>query len=226
MRRQKSVYTIFSWVDGEEVESILPKLKQKEQYDLGVKSGEILRTLHTLPAPTGAREWYDRYFAVIDKRLDAYKTKGVLFDGNNVILDYIENNRNLLKNRPQSRLHGDYHEGNLIISKDNTLSVIDWHFVDFENYGDPWYEFNRIGTNCPAFATGQIDGYFANKIPDDFWKLLIFYHAVGAITSIVWAKYFAPERLDAILKMNTDILKWINKDNPMPTWYLEKLDPA
>ena len=50
--------------------------------------------------------------------------------------------------------------GNLIISSDRQLYVIDWHTVDFDNCGDPWYDFNPLGIEFPAFASGQIVGYF------------------------------------------------------------------
>lgn len=110
--------------------------------------------------------------------------------------------------------------GNLILSKSGQLFVIDWHTVDFENYGDPWYEFNRIGIEYPTFASGQIDGYFDNNVPEEFWKLLAFYLSASAITSIVWSKYFAPERLTSILELNQNVLKWFNNmTNTKPTWY-------
>ncbi|MFA9378341.1 MAG: hypothetical protein ACERKZ_16595 [Lachnotalea sp.] len=100
------------------------------------------------------------------------------------------------------------------------LYVIDWHMVDFNIYGDPWYEFNRIGIEYPAFAVGQIDGYFENNPPESFWMLLEYYLSASAITSIVWAKYFAPERLHSILQLNLNILNWYDgMQNPIPTWY-------
>lgn len=140
------------------------------------------------------------------------------------ILSYIDKNRRLLKNRPQVYHHGDYHMGNMVQSKKGQLHVIDWHTVDFNNYGDPWYEFNRIGVEYPFFASGQIDGYFNKEIPEEFWELLALYLSTSAITSIVWAKYCAPERLDSIIHLNNAILHWFNNMNSaIPTWYLPKL---
>ena len=40
--------------------------------------------------------------------------------------------------------HGDWHTENLLLSEDGRLSVIDWELLDYDNYGDPWEEFNRI----------------------------------------------------------------------------------
>lgn len=153
--------------------------------------------------------------------MEAFRSEGISFVGDTIILNYLESNKDLLTNRPQCYHHGDYHIGNMIQSDTGHLSIIDWHTVDFENCGDPWYEFNRIGIEFSAFASGQIDGYFNHEVPEKFWKLLAYYLAASAITSIVWAKYFAPERIHDILKMNTDILFWFDyMKNPIPTWYL------
>lgn len=222
-RHGKNVYTLLSWIDGEEVEAVLPGLPQKAQYELGLESGRILRKIHANPAPAGIEDWSKRYFSVIDERLDAFRREGVSFEGSAMILSYIENNRFLLQGRPQVCHHGDYHMGNLIQSQSG-LYVIDWHMVDFDNYGDPWYEFNRIGVEWPFFASGQIDGYFDGEIPKEFWKLLAFYLSASAITSIVWAKYFAPGRLHSILQLNREILRWFDNMNcAVPTWYSPQL---
>lgn len=216
----KSVYTLLSWIDGDEVELVLHRLSTSEQYTLGFKSGEILRKIHTLSKQKCEIDWSTRYFAVIDERLDAFLSEGIPFDGDKIILNYLKENKHLLKNRPQCYHHGDYHMGNLIQSKDGHLSVIDWHTVDFDNYGDPWYEFNRIGIEYPAFASGQIDGYFLDNIPETFWRLLAYYLSASAITSIVWAKYYAPDRINAILNLNLDIICWFdNMKNLIPSWY-------
>ncbi len=217
---RKEVYTLLSWIEGEEAEIIVPSLPQDEQCAIGKAAGRILRKIHSLPPVETAQTWTERYFSVIDERLEAFRKEGDRFPGWEIMLEYIESNRHLLDDRPQVYHHGDYHMGNLILSGDHKISVIDWHTVDFDNIGDPWYEFNRIGVEYPYFASGQIDGYFSGDIPTDFWELLAYYLSVSAITSIVWAKYFAPRRLMPILKLNTDILEWFdNMKNPIPAWY-------
>ncbi len=216
----REVYTLLSWVEGEEAEIIVPKLSNDEQYAIGKESGGILRKIHTLPFVETTQTWKERYFSVIDERLAAFHKEGDRFPGWEIMMEYIESNRCLLDNRIQVYHHGDYHMGNLILSDNHKVSVIDWHTVDFDNIGDPWYEFNRIGVEYPCFASGQIDGYFDGNIPDEFWKLLAYYLSVSAVTSIVWAKYFAPKQLKSILKLNTDVLEWFgNMNNTIPVWY-------
>lgn len=218
----KSVYTLLNWIDGVEVETILPKLTNEKQYILGIESGKILQKIHSVPSMDISDNWAKRYWSVMNPRLEAFCSEGIPFAGDSSILDYLKSNRELLNNRPQCYHHGDYHTGNMIQSETGQLQIIDWHTVDFDNCGDPWYEFNRIGIEYPAFASGQIDGYFNHEVPDEFWRLFSYYVAASAITSIVWAKYFAPERIHEILKLNTDILYWFdNMKNPVPTWYVK-----
>lgn len=216
----KSVYQLLTWVEGEEVEIALPQLSEAQQYDLGLQAGKALRLVHSVPAPTNTGNWESRYFSVIDERLESFHQYGDSFDGDKTILEYLDNNRNLLAQRPQYRHHGDYHEGNMILSPEGKLYIIDWHTVDFDNIGDPWYEFNRLDCTKPHFATGQLCGYFNGEPPKEFWKLLAYYQAASAITSIAWAKYHAPEELSRVMQMNRDVLTWYDGFNRVvPSWY-------
>ncbi len=216
------VYTLLTWINGEEAELVVPRLSGQEQYLIGKEAGRILKKIHTLVPADTTGTWRERYFKVIDERLEAFRKEGDRFPGCETMMEYIESNRCLLDHRPQTYQHGDYHMGNLILSDSHRVSVIDWHTIDFENMGDPWYEFNRIGAENPYFASGQIDGYFDGNVPDDFWRVFAYYLSASAMTSIVWAKYFAPDCLPSVLKLNTDILKWFdNMNSPIPTWYTQ-----
>lgn len=213
-------YTVLTYLPGEPAETLLPRLSAAEQYDLGLQAGRILRQIHD-HSPVSGANWYDRYFSVIQPRLDAYRREGIPFDGSEQVLRFLDENRHLLKARPLCRHHGDYHTGNMIVSE-GKLSVIDWHTVDFDNTGDAWYEFNRIAADQPAFARGQIDGYFGGSVPEDFWRVFALYLSVSAITSIVWAKHRAPELLEEIMGLNRRVAELFDKmENPVPKWYRE-----
>ncbi len=216
----KMVYSLTAWVEGEMLETVLKKKSRKEQYALGVTSGKLLKSIHSLQECDVSENWLERYLKVINPRICAFREEGIPFEGDSCILDYFEQNKGLLDSRPQVFLHGDYHMGNMILSESNEIVIIDWEKVDFDSIGDPWYEFNRIGTEYPGFAKGQIDGYFEGNPPEKFWKLLALYISVSAITSIVWAKYFAQEELENIMSLNRSVLTWYdNMSNPIPTWY-------
>ena len=218
-----SVYMLLEWMEGEEAEKVVPTMTKDKQYSIGLKSGQILKGIHENSTINDMdRDWYARYFDVIQPRIEAYKNEGVPFEGADEILSFIEENKHLLHERRQCRIHGDFHLGNLIINEKEELFVIDWQTVDFEGVGDPWVDFINIGIEHPAFAAGQIDGYFNHQVPEEFWRMLALYLAVSAITSIVWAKYFARGRLDGILTLNKNVVKWYNGMNQViPSWYKE-----
>jgi aminoglycoside phosphotransferase (APT) family kinase protein len=216
----KSVYSLLTWCDGEDAEAVLPFLTETEQYALGKESGEILKKIHSIPAPKDQEEWSSRFSRKTNLKIDKYKACGIRFDGDEKIIGYIEANRHLLSGRPQCCQHGDYHVDNMIISPERTLSIIDFNRPDF---GDPWEEFNRIvwSAACsPQFATGQLNGYFDGNPPIEFFKLLAFYIASNTLSSIYWAVPFGQSQIDTMMKQSQDVQFWFdNMKNPVPTWY-------
>ena len=216
----EGVYSIQSWIDGKDLETVLPMLSDTEQYILGLKSGEIARKIHTIPAPDTQEDWESRFNHKTDMKIKKYHECGLRFEGDEHVLAYIEQNRHILKNRPQSFQHGDYHVGNMML-ENGDLKIIDFDHYDF---GDPWEEFNRIvwsAAASPHFATGQLRGYFDGEPPTPFFKLLAFYIAGNTLSSIYWAVPFGPFDLDTMMKQAQDVLIWYdNMRNPVPAWYL------
>ena len=214
------VYSLQSWIDGEDLETVLPSLLDTEKYLLGIKSGEIIRKMHTIPAPDTQEDWAVRFNRKTDIKIQKYQECGLRFEGDTYVLDYIEQNRRLLENRPQCFQHGDYHTGNMML-ENGELKIIDFDRYDF---GDPWEEFNRIVWSValsPHFATGQLRGYFGEVPPIEFFKLLAFYIASNTLSSIYWAIPFGQSEIDTMMKQSQDVLEWYdNMQNPVPTWYL------
>jgi len=215
------VYSLQSWIDGEDLEAVLPLLSETEQYVLGFKSGEIARKMHTIPAPKTQEDWASRFNRKTDMKIQKYHECGLRFEGDDYVIAYIERNRHLLENRPQCFQHGDYHVGNMMLES-GELKIIDFDRYDF---GDPWEEFNRIvwsAAASPHFAAGQLRGYFGGEPPLEFFKLLAFYIASNTLSSIYWAVPFGSSDLNTMMKQAQDVLTWFdNMKNPVPTWYLK-----
>lgn len=221
----KSVYVLLTWVDGEDAEKILPLLSETQQYVLGLSSGKILRKIHSLSAPGTLEDWQVRFNRKTDRRIETYhknKTQALTSGGEEHFLSYVENNRALLKNRPQCYQHGDYHPGNMIIAPNGSLFIIDWNRDDF---GDPWEEFNRItftAHTSPHFTTGQLQGYFDGEPPEEFFKLLAFYIASNQLGVVGWALPFGKSEVDFAQKQNEEVLDWYsNMRTYIPSWYLK-----
>jgi aminoglycoside phosphotransferase (APT) family kinase protein len=217
----KSVYMLLKWCEGEDAELVLPKMSESEQYRLGVKSGEILRQLHRIPAPSDQEDWGVYFNRKADTKIKNYRECGLKIDDDEKFISYLEGNRRLLEERPQCFQHGDYHVGNMIISPEGELSIIDFNRND---YGDPWEEFNRIVWSAavsPHFATGQLNGYFNGKPPIQFFKLLAFYISCNTLSSIYWAIPFGEKEVTIMKNQAKEILSWFDgMDNHLPTWYL------
>lgn len=217
------VYLLLTWIDGNEAEKIIPSLKPEEQYEFGLKAGKMLRKIHQIPAPEGEKPWKERFSAKIDRNIKNYEICGIKIHGIDKIINYIENNRNLIENRPQSFQHGDYHIGNMIVTERKKLGIIDFDRTD---YGDPWEEFNRItwcANKSSLFASGRINGYFEGKIPDLFFRLMALYIACNQLSSVPWAVQFGQKEIDTMLRQTQNVLNWYdNFQSYIPAWYISK----
>lgn len=220
-RCKDGFYSIQTWIEGSDAEETIPGLTDAEQYAYGLEAGRILKTIHSIPAPDTQPQWETRFNAKMDRKIKMYRECPVKFDGAEDIIAYIEANRHLLKGRPQSFQHGDYHVGNMMIEK-NRIVIIDFDRYD---YGDPWEEFNRI-TWCaqcsPLFASGMVNGYFDGEVPMEFWRLLALYISSNMLSSIPWAISFGEQEIQTMLKQAGDVLEWYDHmRNPVPTWYFK-----
>ena len=228
----EGVCMLYSWIDGKDLtEGALPLLPETQQYALGFRAGEILRKIHSVPAPKTQENWETRFNRKIDMKIRKYHECGLRFEGDEHVLAYIEQNRHLLKDRPQCFQHGDYHANNMMLETHpnepagspgtpGQLRIIDFDRYDF---GDPWEEFNRIAISVqdsPYFAIGQVRGYFNGEPPMEFFKLLALYIASNTLSNITWAMSFGQSQVDFMMKLNSDILAWYdNMRNPVPYWY-------
>ena len=183
-----------------------------------------LRKIHSIPAPAAQENWEVYFNRKIDSKIKKYDECPIQYENGQAFINYINENRHLLKNRPQTYQHGDYHIGNMMLDKDGKLRIIDFNRSD---YGDPWEEFNRIvwcAQKSPLFASGMVNGYFDGNVPMEFWKLTALYIARNTLGSVSWAIPFGQDEVDIMLAQAKDILRWYNNmQNPVPAWYTDNL---
>ena len=219
---EEGVYSIQGWIDGGDAEQVIPGCSDTEQYAYGLEAGRILRKIHSIPAPETQEDWEIRFSRKMDNKIKKYCECPVKYENGLAFIDYINENRHLLKNRPQSYQHGDYHIGNMMIGRDGRLYIIDFNRND---YGDPWEEFNRIvwcAQKAPLFASGMVNGYFNNHVPTEFWRLLALYIASNTLSSVYWALPFGQGEVDIMLNQGKEVLAWYdNMRKPVPTWYFK-----
>ena len=216
----EGVYSIQSWIDGVDARDFIPTLSKEEQYEYGILAGIELKKIHQVKAPIDAIPWEERFNNKIDRKLKLYDECPLKYEKGNLFIEYINNNRHLLKGRPSTFQHGDYHIGNMMINKNNELVVIDF---DRDDYGDPWEEFNRLVWSIQIsheFASGIVDGYFNKKVPEEFWKLLALYMSLNSLSSLPWAIPYGEEEVNIMIKQYNNILEWYDDmKRYIPIWY-------
>lgn len=216
----EGVYIILSWIEGVDAQEYILNLSNKEQYEYGIIAGKELLKIHSLKAPSNIFDWEEKFNKKIDRKIKMYEDCPIKIDKANNLIEYINNNRHLLKNRNLVFHHGDYHIGNMMINENKELVIIDFNRADF---GDPYEEFNRIVWCAQAssyFASGIVDGYFNNDVPIDFWKVLALYVSSNTLSSIPWAIPFGKEEIEVMINQSKDVLRWYDDMNTyIPSWY-------
>ncbi len=214
-------WALLTYMEGTDAESGIRKLSEAEQYRLGYESGETLRKIHSLPVPEGKPAWDVFFNAKIDRKRRRFIESGIKVEGIDTAIAYIDANRHLLKNRPQSLQHGDSHIGNMVLTPDGHIAAIDFNRLD---YGDPWEEFNRIIWDVRAseiFTCGRVDGYFgAEEVPELFWRLLALYVANDQVSALPWAVDFGLEEEQIAMENFCAVREWFDDFTiVVPHWY-------
>ncbi|HEM4051491.1 TPA: phosphotransferase [Streptococcus suis] len=218
---EKSVYTLYEWVEGQDMNEVASDLPDSASYDLGCQSGQFLRNLHALPTDQSQRDWNNYYQAKIDNKLAAYQAASHSYPNGQAMIDFVQANRHLLAGRPIAYHHGDFHTGNFLLGADGKLKILDFDRYDI---GDPWEEFNRLiftADLSPTFARGQVDAYFDGAIPEEFWRLLALYLTVNSLGALSWAEQVDPLQIPLMKEQADAVWTWYQGYSRLqPLWYL------
>ena len=218
---EDGVYSIQSWIDGEDAEQVMSSYSDTEQYVYGLEAGRILRKIHSIPAPATQEDWEIRFNRKMDYKIKKYGECPIKYENGQAFIDYINEYRHLLKDRPQVYQHGDYHIGNMMM-RNGELVIIDF---DRFSFGDPWEEFNRIvwcAQKVPFFGAGMLDGYFDFAIPEAFWQCLAFYIGSNTLASISWAIDFGEGEIAVMKQQAKEVLCWYDNFKTVYSgWYLK-----
>ncbi|MDE1699359.1 phosphotransferase [Streptococcus suis] len=216
-----SVYTLYEWMEGQDMNDLATSLSEQTLYELGCQSGKFLRTLHALPIDQSLRDWNSFYQAKIDNKLAAYQAASHSYPNGQAMIAFVQGNRHLLEGRPIAYHHGDFHTGNFLRGQDGRLKILDFDRYDI---GDPWEEFNRLiftADLSPAFARGQVDVYFDGAIPEEFWKLMALYVTVNSLGALSWAEQVDSEQIPLMKLQAQKISEWYEYFNHhLPKWYM------
>ena len=213
-------YMLLTWVDGEDLEEALSKLTEKEQYELGRSAGRILRQIHSIPV---AKEDIPAQTKKMKKlaQLERYEQSSVRIENDETAVQYVKDNIDKLWLEQPVYQHGDFHPGNLILTPQKTLGVIDFNRWEV---GDPYEEFYKLesfGVEVSVpYCVGQIDAYFNDEIPVQFWETLAVYVAHASLYSIKWAEQFGQKDIDGMVaRCKAAMEHYDGFTKVVPSWY-------
>ena len=217
----KHTYRLLTWVEGTDAEALLPTLAQADQYKLGVKSGELLRKIHSTPAPSSTRDWDVYHTQKLQKWLDVYSANTVIHCAKGeLIIQYLKQNSGILDGREQTFIHGDFNTENIIAMPNGEVGAIDFNSYNTA-YGDPWFDLCTAAwmpAMFPPFYTGQLAGYFCGAPSASFWNVYTYYLAYDALAAL--ADSDGTFGIDDSKYVTDNILAWTDGfKRPVPVWF-------
>lgn len=216
----KSVYMLLTWVEGRDLESVLPGLSEREQYRLGREAGRILRKIHAIPVAAEDIPGQTKKAKKL-AQLDRYGSSRLRQNGDEALIRYVRENIDLIWRQAPVYQHGDYHPGNLIYTPEGSVGVIDFNRWEV---GDPYEEFYKLesfGIECSVpYCVGQIDAYFDDAVPEEFWRTLAVYVAHASLYSIKWAEKFGQREINGMVARYCRALdSYDGFRTTIPKWY-------
>ena len=193
-------YMLLTYIEGEDLETVLPRLSEAKQYDLGRAAGDMLKKLHGLPLSAADRPAATKREKKL-AQLSRYEACDVRIPGDEPLIRFVRENIGCIWQEAPVYLHGDFHPGNLIYRPDGSLGVIDFNRWEV---GDPYEEFYKLQSFAREisvpYCVGQIRAYFSDHVPQAFWRAQAVYVAHAALFSILWAKPFGQRDMDGMVR--------------------------
>ena len=215
----KSVYQLLSWCDGEEAKEALYHFSDTEQYALGLKAAGILKQMETIDYKPASLEWAKNYRERVERYIELYRNCGYTFDGDDVVISYLQTQHHCIGERPTALMHMDFQTDNMVISPDGDLYVIDFQMCGVT---DPYHVMTGAGVSAMysvPFAMGQIDGYFGKTVPEDFWDKYTYYMLAEMLYSFTVGVNMEEEREGTLRMFDDEVERIKNGGTHIPVWY-------
>ena len=214
------VYMLLSWVEGVDVEEMLPMLSTEAQYQLGYQAGEILRKIHSMDVDDSDIPSKTKVEKKL-RQLSLYEASDVRIENDENIIRFVKENIEYIWEQKPTYLHGDFHPGNLIYTPEGSIGVIDFNRWEVGDPYEAFYKLQCFGREISIpYCIGQIDAYFDKQVPEEFWRALAVYVAHASLYSIKWAEKFGQEEIDGMRKRCLQALEDYDYfKRIVPGWY-------
>lgn len=214
-----AVYSLYSYLPGEDAESCVSQLSRDRQYQSGFMAGADLQRIHGVTSDTVT--WSIRKKRKHERYVGLYRESGYRFLEDRRVQRFIEMNDVLTGSTSDVLQHDDFHLGNIIIHNGGYGGVLDFNRYD---WGDPLHEFVKLEWfTWPVsqdFARGQVDGYCdGRRLNHDDCRRVSVYVAMSIFSTVVWTLKYYPETMVEIEKKIGAILRHYQFfEKTVPDW--------
>ena len=218
----QNIYMLLSWVEGQSMQNVIETLNEKEQYQLGIKAGKILKEIHCLPVePIDLPQVKKIGKKLI--QLQRYENSKYRVPNDEKAIAYVKENIDLMCQSKPVYQHGDFHIGNMVYTTKKDIGVIDFNRWECGDRYEEFYKVQSFNIDLSiAFSIGQLHGYFDGEPTLDFWKIQAVYVAHSALFSIEWAAKFGEEEIANMTRICFNAFRdYDNFDLLIPKWYTE-----
>ncbi len=221
LTNNNKVYILLTWVNGVDAINKIKDFDLLKQYSLGVDAGKVLKKIHNLKPKKIVSN--DNYKEKILKKINKFNELNYNLDKKDIVINYILDSFDRIKEKQITINHGDYHLGNMVIDEDK-IGIVDFDKLGENDKYDDFKPFCWNVLRSPMFQNGLINGYFNNKVPDDFFYKLSVYAAESLISHLPWAIKFGEEEIKIATDIYYKMLEWYKDFTiTIPTWYDESL---
>lgn len=217
------VYQLMSWVEGESLTREIIGMPDSEQYRLGQEAGRALAAMHSTPVEPLQRARADKELSRRMSLLNRYRSCRARMAGDDEVLAFLE--QRLAPPQRLACLHGDFHIGNMVMTPEGKLGVIDFNRT---MVGDRWQDFQMAQAFTTAyslpFVNGQLHGYFGGDPPQPFWEAFAYHTAFGALALIEQAARHGPKEVRQMQLRYVYAMRDFRGFTPCepPRWYQSK----
>lgn len=179
----KKSYLITTFLNGQKLLDTVSDLSQDEQYQLGIKAGELLKSLHNqfkieLPLDAFIQRKMNEYLAPFDCH--------VCQEIYHILFTYVSENLHLIPSISSILEHSDFHLGNILIH-DNQLSLIDFNGSHVGIIHDEFYKLELFDFEIsPYYVKGVFDSYLSSLEKVSFFRLHKVFLAISLIQALRW----------------------------------------
>lgn len=216
----ENIYELIKLKKTQRLDEYLKNHSSKENYDLGLSFGSILRKLHDI-RPDQEVDWYEIFNTRANYQFYMHGVNEYIGDDDYILIDYINGNKHLTKNIRQSYIFNKIDYENILVDQDKKIIISG---LDFKRIGDGVYDFariNKFSLKSKDFLKGTYDGYFNyKKAPGKFFRLLALYSAYSILKDLV--EHRDGNKLDSNKEEIEQLLNiFDNFNTDMPNWIKE-----